>query len=63
MNIDKEEDNKAKVSKNKSSYEKVRIFFYFEAQSRYFAWLGNFDPGLFLTLKSKTQMNFYFLDC
>ena len=49
------------VSKNKSPFQKIRQFFNIETQSQYSVWLCNFDPGLFLTFISKTQMGFYFL--
>ena len=53
--------SKSTVSKNKSPFEKFRLYFNFETQSRYFVWLCNCDPGLFLTFECKTQMGFYFL--
>ena len=51
----------ATVSKNKRPFENLGLFFNFKAQSRFFVWLCNFDPGLFLIFESKTQMGFYFL--
>ena len=41
--------------KNKSSLEKVRLFFNFEAPNRYDVWLRSFDVGIFLSFKWKTN--------
>ena len=54
------------VSKNKSPFDKIRLFFNYVSQFLHKAgtlcgFVTTYDPGLFLTFMSKTQMGLYFL--